>query len=197
MNISGIVLSAGESSRMGSLKQLLPFGHKTVIETVLDNFLQTDLYEIIVVLGHQAEQISIVLGESPVKKVTNERYKDGMLSSIQYGINATNRNTEAYLIGLGDQPFVSASLIIPLLERFKECGKGIVIPSYNGKRGHPIVIHAKYRDEISHLDPNVGLRQLVYEHEDDLAYVDVPSDAVIRDMDFPEDYERELKRGRV
>jgi molybdenum cofactor cytidylyltransferase len=197
MNVSGIILSAGESTRMGSLKQLLPFGQKTVMETVIGNFLQADLYEIIVVLGHQAEQISRVLGKSPIKRVINEKYKDGMLSSVQRGIEATDENTEAFLIGLGDQPFVPASVIIKLLESFRECGKGIVIPSYNKKRGHPIVIHAKYRDEISHLDTNVGLRQLVYEHEDDLAYVDVPSDEVIRDMDFPEDYERELKRGEI
>jgi molybdenum cofactor cytidylyltransferase len=196
MKVSGIVLSAGESRRMGSLKQLLPFGHKTVIETVLDNFLQTDLYEIIVVLGYQAEQISKVIGKK-AKLVPNESYKDGMLSSIQCGIKATDENTEAFLIGLGDQPFIHASVIGMLLEHFEECGKGIAIPRYNGKRGHPIIISAKYREEISHLDSNVGLRQLIYRHEDDLSYIDVPSDDVIRDMDYPEDYERELKRSEI
>jgi len=196
MNISAIILSAGESKRMGSLKQLLPFGHKTVIETVLDNFLQADLYETIVVLGHQAEQISKVLGKN-VKIAINEKYKDGMLSSIQCGINATSKNTDAFLIGLVDQPFVKVDAIRMILKHFEECGKGIVIPSYNGKRGHPIIIDAKYRDEIFHLDPSVGLRQLVYRHENDLAYVDVPSDEVIRDMDYPEDYKRELKRGEL
>lgn len=194
MKVSVIVLSAGESRRMGSLKQLLPFGHKTVIETVLDNFLQANLDEIIVVLGHQAEQISKVIGKK-AKLVINERYKDGMLSSIQCGIKATDENTEAFLIGLGDQPFIHASVISMLLEHLS--GKGIVIPRYNGKRGHPIIISAKYREEISHLDPNVGLRQLVYEHEDDLVCVNVPSDDVIRDMDYPEDYEHELKRSKI
>jgi len=196
MNVSGIILSAGESRRMGSLKQLLPFGQKTVVETVLDNFLQADLHEIIVVLGHQADQISKVLGKN-IKIILNERYKDGMLSSIQCGIKATDENTEAFLIGLGDQPFIHASIISMLLKHFERSGKGIIIPCYNGKRGHPIVIHTKYRDDISHLDPNVGLRQLVYEHEDDLGYVDATSDAVIRDMDYPEDYERELKRSEI
>jgi molybdenum cofactor cytidylyltransferase len=190
MNISGIILSAGESRRMGTLKPLLPFGEKTVIETVLDNFLKVNLCEIIVVLGYQAERIIETIGQNSAKIVVNEKYEDGMLSSIQKGIEATYEKTEAYMIALVDQPFISSSLIESLLRKYDN--NGIIIPSYNGKRGHPIIIPAKYRDEIFRLDANIGLRQLIQNHEDEIIYVDVAFDDVIRDMDFPEDYKREI-----
>ncbi len=190
INISGIILSAGESRRMGTLKPLLPFGEKTVIETVLDNFLKVNLYEIIVVLGYQASRIIEIISRYSVKIVTNEIYKDGMLSSIQKGIEATDEKTEAYMIALADQPFIHSSLIESLLKKCEN--NGIIIPSYNGRRGHPIIIPAKYRDEIFGLDANIGLRQLIQNHEDEIIYVDVSSDDVIRDMDFPEDYKREI-----
>jgi molybdenum cofactor cytidylyltransferase len=190
INVSAIILSAGESQRMGTLKPLLPFGEKTVIETVLDNFLKVNLYEIIVVLGYQADRIIEFINRYSVKTVTNEKYKDGMLSSIQKGIEATDEKTEAYMIALVDQPFISPFLIEALLEKYEN--NGIIIPSYNGKRGHPIIIPAKYRDEIFGLDTNIGLRQLIQNHEDEIIYVDVAFDDVIRDMDFPEDYKREI-----
>jgi molybdenum cofactor cytidylyltransferase len=191
INVSAIILSAGESRRMGTLKPLLPFGEKTVIETVLDNFLKVNLYEIIVVLGYQANRIIEIISRYSVKIVFNEKYKDGMLSSIQKGIEATDEKTEAYMIALVDQPFISSSLIESLLGKCEN--NGIVIPSYNGRRGHPIIIPAKYRDEIFRLDANIGLRQLIQNHEDEIIYVDVSSDDVIRDMDFPEDYKREIE----
>jgi molybdenum cofactor cytidylyltransferase len=190
INVSAIILSAGESQRMGTLKPLLPFGEKTVIETVLDNFLKVNLYEIIVVLGYQADRIIEFINRYSVKTVTNEKYKDGMLSSIQKGIEATDEKTEAYMIALVDQPFISPFLIEALLEKYEN--NGIIIPSYNGKRGHPIIIPAKYIDEIFGLDTNIGLRQLIQNHEDEIIYVDVAFDDVIRDMDFPEDYKREI-----
>jgi len=191
MNISGIILSAGESRRMGTSKPLLPFGEKTVIEIVLDNLLKVNLYEIIVVLGYQADRIIEIINQYPVKIVINERYKEGMLTSIQKGIESTDEKAEAFLIALVDQPFVSYSLIESLLEKYEN--NGIIIPCYNGKRGHPVIIPAKYRDEIFCLDLNIGLRQLIHSHEDEIIHISVLSDEVVRDMDFPEDYKREIR----
>jgi molybdenum cofactor cytidylyltransferase len=193
MKISGIILAAGESRRMGTLKQLLPYRDKTVIETVVDSFQQVDLHEIIVVLGYCAKQIQKTLNGYSIKTVINEKYCDGMLSSIQCGIESVDAFADAFLIGLGDQPFVPTSVISELLKHFISQEKGIILPSYGGKRGHPIIIHRKYRDDIFGLDHNIGLKQLIHHNQNDLLVVDVASDVVIRDMDFPEDYERELR----
>jgi molybdenum cofactor cytidylyltransferase len=84
MKISGIILAAGESRRMGTLKQLLPYRDKTVIETVVDSFQQVDLHEIIVVLGYCAKQIQKTLNGYSIKTVINEKYCDGMLSSMRF-----------------------------------------------------------------------------------------------------------------
>jgi len=193
MKISSIILAAGESRRMGDLKQLLPFGEKTVIETVLDKFLQVEFHEIIVVLGYCAEEIHAKLGKYPIKVVVNEKYGDGMLSSVQCGIEYSDELTEAFMIGLCDQPFIEPYIISTLIDHFNTKGKGIILPDYNGKRGHPIIIHSKYRGEIFELDHNIGLRQLIHSHEDDISIVEFDSNIIVRDMDFPEDYKRELR----
>jgi len=193
MKISCIILAAGESRRMGKLKQLLPFGGKTVIETVLDNFLQIEFNEIIVVLGYCAEEIQRKLSKYPIKIVVNENYGEGMLSSIQCGIEYSDEFAEAFMIGLCDQPFIEPYIISTLIEHFNAKEKGIVLPVYNSKRGHPIIIHNKYRDEIFGLDQNIGLRQLIHSYEDDISVVEFNSDIIVRDMDFPEDYKRELR----
>lgn len=193
MKTSGIILAAGESRRMGTPKQLLPFGEKSVIETVVDKFLQVSFNEIIVVTGYYTEQIQKKLDGYPIKIVINEKYADGMLSSIQLGINSADNSADAYLIGLCDQPFIPSSVIFDLLEHFDKQGKGIVLPSYEGRKGHPIIIHRKYKDEIFRLDQNIGLRQLIHHYKDDIFILEVGSDTVIRDMDFPKDYEHELR----
>jgi len=193
MKISCIILSAGESRRMGTIKQLLPYGEKTVIEATIENYLQANLNEVIVVLGSFAKLIKERLISYPVKIAINERYIEGMLSSVQCGIMMANENSDAFMIGLCDQPFIASSIINSLIEQFQIQEKGIIIPSYNYKRGHPIIIHNKYVDYIFHLDQNIGLRQLIHNYSDDVFNLDISSDAIIRDMDFPEDYERELR----
>ena len=191
--ISGIILGAGESRRMGTLKQLLPFGSKTVIETVIDAFMLSDISEVILVLGHQSRQISEALGSLDVKIAINERYMEGMLSSIQCGIRLASDSSEAFMIGLGDQPSILPDDVNRLIGYFRISNKGIVLPVYNGRRGHPVIIHKKYRDDIYNLDPEIGLRHLMQKYPEDICYLDWASDSIARDMDKPEDYERELQ----
>jgi molybdenum cofactor cytidylyltransferase len=191
----GVVLAAGESRRMGKPKQLLPFGGATILERVVDTLLTAGVGEIIVVLGHLAEHVGAVLGDRPVRTVINASYRQGMLSSVKCGVRAIGAGSDAVLFALGDQPHIECAVVSEVIRAYRAGSAGIVIPCYGGKKGHPIIINLpKYREAIVNLPEDVGLNALLQEHVDDVRLIDVATDDIIRDIDVPDDYTRELAR---
>src|SRR5262249_40874682 len=132
--ISGILLAAGESSRMkGSFKPLLKWGKRTVIGECVHQLRNSRLAEIFVVLGHREMDIRQTLTGSGVQYVINDNYQQGMLSSIKTGLAALSPNEDAALIALVDQPMISKEIIDNLIEAFGYGDKGVVLPTYQGK----------------------------------------------------------------
>lgn len=196
--IWAIILAAGESKRMGEAKLLLPLGEKSIIERVLDAVISSEVDETLVVLGCEERKIQKKIRKYPVKITVNPHFEKGMLSSVQRGFEALPKNVEAALVVLGDQPRISKEVINPLLEAFRIHKMGITIPVYRKLRGHPVLIDTKYRQEIQNLNPEIGLRELVYGHPGEILEVRVKgSSAMLRDIDDWEDYKWELKnKGR-
>jgi molybdenum cofactor cytidylyltransferase len=193
--LSGVVLAAGESRRMGRPKQLLPFGGATILERVVDALLDAGVGEVIVVLGHLAEEVRVVLGDRPVKVVINEAYREGMLSSVQCGVRAAGTVQDAVLFALGDQPHIESQVVREVMDAYRSGEAGMVIPRYGGKKGHPIIINLqRYRAAILRLPAHVGLNALMQEYADDVRFIEVSTEDIIRDIDVPEDYRRELAR---
>ena len=191
--ISGILLAAGLSSRMGEPKQLLRFGESTIVETVADSMLGAKFDEVIVVVGHCAAQIQEQLGTRPVRIVFNADYSEGMLTSAQAGIQAL-QGSDAFALMLVDQPFITSVLIDQVVDAYVQTDKGIALPSYNYKRGHPVIFHQRYAREILALDAESGgVRTLFKKFGDDIHYVTVDTNRVLRDIDYREDYERALR----
>ncbi|MBC8469212.1 MAG: nucleotidyltransferase family protein [Planctomycetes bacterium] len=190
--ICAIVLAAGRSRRMGVQKLLLPFGGKTVIAHIVDQLTASSVDEVHVVVGCQGKQVSRELSGRPVSIVNNSNYKSGMLSSVRCGLHAISQQCRAVLVALGDQPSVTTKLIDKMLQNFASNEKQILVPLYNGKRGHPIMFSATYREEILTYYDAVGLRGLLYAHKDDIFELPVKTFAVLSDMDYPQDYQREL-----
>lgn len=194
-NISGILLAAGLSTRMGEPKQLLPFGESTIVETVVDNMLLAKFHEVIVVVGHRAEEIQTQLRTRPIKTVFNPDYREGMLTSAQTGIRALEAS-DAFALMLVDQPFITTALIDQVVDAYVQTEKGIALPSYNYKRGHPAIFDQKYASDILALTAESdGVRTLFKASGDDIHYVTVDTDAVLRDIDYREDYERALQEN--
>jgi molybdenum cofactor cytidylyltransferase len=194
--ISAIVLAAGESHRMGQNKLLLPWRGRTVIESIVTALRECPLSEIIVVLGHDAERVRAVLERESVLFALNEHFAAGMLSSVQCGVRVTSPSADGLLIGLGDQPGLSARIVQPLLDAFAAQKGMIILPAYRGRRGHPLLVGSAWREEIFSLDPAIGLRQLLQRHADEVFLVEIPDEAVLQDLDFPEDYRRALSKER-
>jgi len=194
--ISAIVLAAGMSERMGRPKMLLPFGRGTLLDTVLAGVGRSRVDDVIVVLGAHRDAIEPVVSKHSARSVFNEGYEAGMLSSVLRGLQAVPADARAFLVVPGDHPAPSPSVINRLIAEHDATGKGIVLPVHRGRRGHPLLIDARYRDEVSRLDPAIGLRQLARDHPDDVLEVPVRSPAVLRDVDRPEDYRRALLSRR-
>lgn len=192
--ICALVLAAGESRRMGRPKLLLPFGQKTIIEYIVDNILDSKTDKILVVLGSHREEIRNKIADRPVLSVVNHHYKEGMLSSIQTGFEALPKDTAAALIYLGDQPLIPHYVTDRLIASYKQTQKGIVLPVYKKKRGHPILIDMKHKQEVLNLSPEIGLRALVHNYPQDVQEVEVDTPHILKDIDRPEDYARELKK---
>jgi len=191
--IWAVVLAAGKSERMGSPKMLLPFGRKTLIEKVVAEVMTFPIDGIVVVTGGRRgvrEEVERRLHPYPAKMVFNPDFEQGMLSSVQKGIGDLPKEVRAALIVLGDQPHTPVSVVERMIARYENVGKGIVLPEYKGRRGHPALIDMKYKREIMSLDPAVGLRQLLRRHPDDILAVSVRTPAVLHDLDRPGDFHK-------
>jgi molybdenum cofactor cytidylyltransferase len=179
---------------MGTPKLLLPFGNKTIIEHIVDNICDSETDKILVVLGSHKEEIQSKIASRPVLMVVNTRYQEGMLSSIQAGFAALPQGTSAALVCLGDQPLISSSVMDALIAVYQKTKQGIVLPVYQKKRGHPILIDMKYSQDIKNLSPTVGLRALVHNYPLDVQEVEVDTPHILKDIDYPEDYQNELAK---
>ena len=194
MRVAGVVLAAGESRRMGQLKALLPFGSRTVIEQVLQPLLGADLSEVAVVLGHRADDIAAVLETLPVRLLYNPDYHLGMTSSVQVALRSLDPVPDAYLLALVDQPQIGLPVIQQLLAAHARTRKGLVIPVWQGKRGHPLLLAAAYRAAVLALGPDQGLNVVTRGYPHDTLELPIETDDILRDMDYQEDYVAELQR---
>jgi len=185
-----VILAAGESRRMGSPKLLLPFEGSTVLGTVVREVRRAGLSSILVVLGAEQEKIRAALRDQPVEFVKNPDFRRGMLSSVQCGLQSLPATASAAMLFLADQPSLSGSIIGKLLQARERTAQGLIVPVFAGTRGHPLLLSMKYKDEVLTLDPAIGLRELLINHPDDILEVEVEDEAVLKDIDTPEDYRK-------
>ncbi|HOW08924.1 MAG TPA: nucleotidyltransferase family protein [Bacteroidales bacterium] len=192
--ICAIVLAAGESKRMNTPKLLLPIAGKTMIEMVIGNVLQAEIDFTLVVLGSFAKEISETIGHLPVTTCFNENYREGMLSSVKCGFENLPGKFDAILVFQGDQPFIDPDVTGKVITAYRDSGKGLVIPVYKGKRGHPLLIGFKYRTWINRIPDNEGLRWLAATFPGDVLEVDTSSGGILKDFDTIEDYLNETNK---
>jgi molybdenum cofactor cytidylyltransferase len=182
---------------MGEPKMLLPWTEKrTIIEHVIDQAMNSRVDHIVAVTGHQSKQIKAVVEPTGVDVVYNRGYKTGeMLSSIKAGLRAMPDNIAAALIMLGDQPRVQPKVIYQVMMAYAEGRGEIIAPSFEMRRGHPILISRRYWAEILNLRRHKSLRDVLEAHSDEITYVNVDTDSVLRDVDTHDDYTQERWRA--
>jgi molybdenum cofactor cytidylyltransferase len=190
--IGAVVLAAGRATRMGTQKLLLPLGGKPIIAWVMDELLLGRPEKLVLVVGSEGAQIQEVLAGRQVLLVENPDPNGDMLSSLRCGLRALPASCEAILVALGDQPGITHELVSELVRAFYQTGRGIIVPAHEGRRGHPLLFAARFRDELLSRHDGVGLRGLLDAHAEEILEVRVSTASVLEDLDTPEDYQRHL-----
>ncbi len=186
-SIAAIILAAGRSTRMGSFKPLLPFGASTVIETCIDNLRGGGVETVVVVVGHRAEDIKERLKNRGVTFAFNSEPDSEMSASIVCAVAQLPVEIKAVLITPADHPAVPPEVITTLISEWK-LGGALVVPTWNDRGGHPVLIDLSFRYELLRLNPNLGLRALFDAHQNQVRRVPVNSNSIARDMDTWDDY---------
>jgi molybdenum cofactor cytidylyltransferase len=198
--IVAVVLAAGESSRMGRPKALLPIQGVRFIEKIVTSLKSTRIEKIVVVLGHDAEEMRQKIADLPVAIVINNDYKNGQLSSLVAAIREIDSwkspaEVDGILVHLVDHPYISAPLVDAMIARFYESKKLIVVPRYRGRRGHPVIFSRSLFPELQNAPLEQGAKTVVHAHQDDALEIDTDDEGVTIDIDTPEEYQDLVKEN--
>lgn len=188
--IAAVLLAAGESTRMGRLKALLPWKGSTLIQHQVKALLEAGVHEVIVVLGYRAESLRPLVEAFPgARAVLNLRYRTGKSSSLRAGLRHVDPQTKAIVVLAVDQPR-TAEVVRQVLEVHRRLGGPIAYPSYKGKGGHPIVFSVALLPEMMRVrEARQGLREVVERHRAEVSKVEMDDPDVLLDLNRPEDYE--------
>ncbi len=198
--ITAIVLAAGESRRMGSAnKLLLPFGETTLIERVVRTVRQSEAGDVIVVLGHEADRVRAVLEGRHVTVVENDRYPEGMTTSIHAGVRAASPEAAGFMICLSDLPLIEPEELNRLIAAFEQAARDderpIVVPTFESRRGNPVLFSAFYKPELLDHKGLMGCKEIVKQNPHHVLEVAMATDHVLRDVDTMEAYQRLVDFG--
>jgi CTP:molybdopterin cytidylyltransferase MocA len=187
-DVVAILLAAGQSRRMGAFKPLLPFGESTVIRTCLTNLRAGGINDVVVVAGERAPDLQAGLAElSWIHFVINPDPTSEMGASIACGVQSLPTTARAVLIALTDQPAIPAEVIRAIVAAWRD-GAELVIPEFEGRGGHPVLIDLQFREQLLRLDPHQGLRGLFDANRDRVLRLKVNSPYIARDLDTWDDY---------
>ena len=189
--VSAIVLAAGMSRRMGTPKQLVKVGNRTMLETTLAAVKTSNISETILVLGHEAEAIRQAIKLDPgVQTVVNSAYNEGMSTSIQAGLRTVSTEAQAAMIVLADQPLLTGEVINQLIDDYDATRAGVVLPVYKGFRGNPVLIDRSLFPEMMQIKGDIGCRSIFALHPEQIHKTPVNDIGILVDIDTSEDLAR-------
>ncbi len=192
--IAGVILAAGMSKRMGSLKQLLKIGDRYLLQRVVEVAAQSKLEKIYLVLGYQHERILGTLHrlrKNPkIEILHNPGFEEGMSSSVKCGVGAAQSDFDAVMFLLGDQPFVSSSMINRLLMEYNSSDRQICVPAFQGRRGNPAIFGSFFFNELINLSGDKGGRHIIEDNPEEVLLVPVKDPKALFDIDCPEDLKK-------
>jgi molybdenum cofactor cytidylyltransferase len=192
--VSGVVLAAGQSSRLGRPKQLLPYRGNLLLQHVLDAVVASKVDERLLILGAHRQKIEAAVDTSGFRLVENDAFAEGHSTSVRAAIENLDPRSDAAIFILGDQPEITPEIIDAVIFGFDPPRIAIVVPRFSGKRGNPVLFRSTFYGEISELLGDRGARPLINRHPDIVAYIDLPGDT-LRDIDTEEDYQALLETG--
>ena len=191
--VAGVLLAAGLGRRMGAAKVLLPWQGRPLVRHVAEVALASQLAELIVVVGHQADEVGAALHDLPVRIVRNPEYAGGQSTSLRAGIAAVPDSAAAALVLLTDQPLVTTAVVDALLAAFWDTAALIVAACAAGRRGNPVLFARGLFPRLLAIGGDEGARGVIAAYRDQLRCIEV-DETVLADVDTPEDYTK-LRRS--
>jgi len=181
---------------MGSPKGLLTIGGKTFLRYIVDEILSAGIHDIVIVLGAESEKIQRSLHWFHGTIVVNQNWKDGQLSSIIAGLNSIQLETcDGLLVCPVDHPLISRNLLSQLFQAFQENTSKIIVPVYQSHRGHPMIFPSRFFDEIKNASLDVGAREVVRNHPNDIVEMMTEENGVVINIDTLSDYDRHILKN--
>ncbi len=190
-----MILAAGEATRMGKAKMLLPFKKTTILAHLIEEITLVEPNIIQLVTGYYHDLIQAQISTDKVDIIQNPHYKLGMSSSIQVGLTAMIKacpDLDFLVIVVSDQPYLNQSILLRLLTKQQQTAKGIIASSYNGIKGTPVLLSSAYFSHLYNLTGDKGARVILQQFPDDIATIEFENGAL--DIDTPEDYELLCKK---
>ena len=192
--ISALILAAGESIRMGKQnKLLLPLGGETLMVKLVKSVCSSNVDQVLVVIGHEAEKISRELKDLPLIFVKNSNFRKGMTSSIKSGIEKVSLDCDGFLICMADMPLINSTEINTLLNAyFQKRVKGeklIVVPVFQGQSGNPVLFSCEFRNEILEHKKESGCKNVIMNNYEYVKEIEMDNDNILVDVDTMEDFQ--------
>jgi molybdenum cofactor cytidylyltransferase len=192
--LAAVILSGGTSSRMGSPKALLPYQGRPFLEHLLEITSHRNIGVRRVVLGAHAEPIAKAVDLKAGEIVINHEWEKGQLSSIQAALRSLPPGTDGMLLCLIDHPLISSALVQDLIEQFYKTAKPIVLPVYEGRRGHPVIFSASVYDELFRAPLETGARAVVWAHSGEVEEFQTNEEGCVLNLNDPETLNRAIEK---
>jgi len=187
--VAAVVLAAGASTRLGQPKQLAPIGGRPALAYTLDALRASSLNRILLVLGHNADEIAAALDLTDITVVRNDAYAEGQSTSVLAGVKSLDDDVTAALMVVGDQPLLAPTVVDTIVRAYEQTGGPFIVPVYAGEWGNPVLLARATWPLLDNLKGDTGARPILRKHMDMVLEVPVPG-SLLDDIDTPEDYAR-------
>jgi molybdenum cofactor cytidylyltransferase len=190
--IAAVILASGLSERLGNNKLLMPLGNQSVVEHVIDSVKSSKIENIFLVYGKNESEFKTISHHKKINLIYNEKYYYGQSMSVKSALNSIGNNFQGIMFLLGDQPFIKTKTINLLIEHFNKNPLGIIVPTYQGKRGNPVIFSRDFFTQIKNIQGDKGAREVIEKNYNEVIHVPIADSFENFDIDTRKDYEKAL-----